>query len=319
VHIGAETLDDLMREVFKALLKSGRPIRPSKGPAVELTGVLLELEQPRARLSRTEMKGTVFSCLGELCWYMSKKNDLAPIQYYLDYYRYCSDDGLTVHGGYGPRFFDARGHDQFANVLKTLKKKDSRQAVIQIFDAADIAVPHKDVPCTCNIQFMLRHEHLHMFTSMRSNDVFKGLPHDIFAFTFLQEIFATALGAKLGTYKHAVGSLHLYDDCRAKAKQYLREGWQEKVLMPPMPAKDPWSSVNMLVETESKIRAGTEVDIAELKLEPYWADLVRLLGIYTFTRNRKFTKAGLLRKQMSSTIYDAYIEKRLNVKKAGKK
>jgi thymidylate synthase len=318
VHISAEILDDLMQDVFKKLLRSGKSIKPTKGAALELTGVLLELEHPRARLSSTEMKGTVFSCLGELCWYMSGKNELAPIQYYLDYYRFCSDDGLTVHGGYGPRLFNMRGLNQIENVLKTLKKKDSRQAVIQLFDAEDIAKDHKDTPCTCTIQFFLRQDRLHMLTNMRSNDVFKGLPHDIFAFTFLQELVASSLDIQLGTYKHAVGSLHLYDDCRTKAKQYLKEGWQEKVLMPSMPAKDAWSSMNALVDAESKIRTGIEVDIGALKLAPYWADLARLLAIYTYTKNRKYSKAEPLSQQMSSDVYNPYIEKRMAKKNAKK-
>ena len=59
---------------------------------------------------------------------------------------------------------------------------------------------------------------------MRSNDAFKGLPHDVFCFTMLQEIFARTLGVHVGVYKHAVGSLHLYDKDRQKANQYLKEG-----------------------------------------------------------------------------------------------
>ena len=33
---------------------------------------------------------------------------------------------------------------------------------------------------------------------MRSNDVFMGFPHDVFAFTMIQEILANDLGVKLG-------------------------------------------------------------------------------------------------------------------------
>jgi len=40
------------------------------------------------------------------------------------------------------------------------------------------------------MQFMVRRRRLHLLTNMRSNDAFIGLPHDIFAFTMLQEIMA---------------------------------------------------------------------------------------------------------------------------------
>ena len=75
---------------------------------------------------------------------------------------------------------------------------------------------------------------------MRSNDVIKGLPHDIFCFTMLQEMVARMISVDLGIYKHCVGSLHLYDTDKSKAKSFMREGWQStKSAMPPMPDGDP--------------------------------------------------------------------------------
>ena len=74
-----------------------------------------------------------------------------------------------------------------------------------------------------------------MFTNMRSNDAFIGLPHDIFAFTMIQEIVARALKLEPGTYSHAVGSLHLYKTNRDAARKYLKEGWQSTVVMPRCP------------------------------------------------------------------------------------
>src|SRR5450759_4353018 len=119
------------------------------------------------------------------------------------------------------------GIRQIDNVINLLKKKsESRQAVIQLFDASDIVEVHKDIPCTCTLQFLIRQRRLNMITNMRSNDAFLGLPHDIFAFTMLQEIIARTLGVEMGTYKHAVGSLHLYDKNRNSAQQFLDEGWQ---------------------------------------------------------------------------------------------
>src|ERR1700690_496760 len=89
--------------------------------------------------------------------------------------------------------------NQFENVLNLLKElPTSRRAVIQVFDAADNASGHlKDVPCTCTLQFMIRSRRLHMITYMRSNDAFWGLPHDVFAFTMLQEYVARTIGVEL--------------------------------------------------------------------------------------------------------------------------
>src|SRR5271170_6317384 len=136
------TLDDVMRAVVTAIQAHGHPIRPTKGHAKELVGVLLEVTDPRARLSRTETRGKLFSSLGEFCWYLAKTDKLAFIEYYIKRYKK-SADGDEIFGGYGPRLFDWNGLDQLANVTDILRNKtDSRQAVIQLFDARDIVEDH---------------------------------------------------------------------------------------------------------------------------------------------------------------------------------
>lgn len=309
MHIAAETLDDLLRQIIPKLLKIKKSIRTSRGNVTELIGVLLQLDNPRARLSLTETKGRVSSCLGELLWYLAKTKDLKFITYYLPRYEKESEDGRTIYGAYGPRLFKMKGKDQVDNVLALLKKRrNSRRAVIQLFDAADIAKEHEEIPCTCTLQFMIRDRCLYMFTYMRSNDVFIGLPHDIFAFTMLQEIFARTLGVGIGKYYHAVGNLHLYKRDRKNARQYLKEGWQSMAPMPSMPATDPWSSIHKLLNAEHMIRSGRTVRLRDLHLRPYWADLVRLLQIYWHFKEKEDIQIIQLKRKMSNRVYDSYIE-----------
>jgi thymidylate synthase len=311
MYISANTLDDLLRRVLTRLLASTNKIRASRGGTTEIAGVLLNLSNPRARLSRTENKRVLFSCLGELLWYLAGSRELQFIEYYVSRYADESDDGVTVHGAYGPRLFRVRGHDQVANVLSLLKRRpSSRRAVIQLFDASDLAIQHKDVPCTCSLQFIVRESRLHLFTSMRSNDAYIGLPHDVFAFTMLQEIMARSLGVDVGTYKHAVGSLHLYDKHRRAARAYLKEGWQETIVMPPMPSTDPWPSIRKVVRSEKAIRLkrNGRPRRRRLDLEPYWMDIVRLLRAYRSFRDRDATTIGQLKSEMSTHVFDAFMD-----------
>src|SRR5690606_4963573 len=122
--------------------------------------------------------------------YLSKSNNLDFIKYYIPPYHKASDDKVTIHGGYGPRLFNMNGHiNQVDNIINLLKTNpSSRRAVIQLFDAEDLLNYHSDIPCTNTLQFTIRDDKLIMMTSMRSNDAFLGLPHDIFCFTMLQEI-----------------------------------------------------------------------------------------------------------------------------------
>jgi thymidylate synthase len=312
MFIAADTLDDLLRRVITKVLTKGRRVETAtRGANTELFGVLLQLNKPRARISRAEKRRTLFSCLGEFLWYVSKKNELAFISYYTDRYLDESEDGETVRTGYGPRLFANNGHNQFVNVIATLKQKPgSRRAAMQIFEAGDGAVGQKEAPCTCTIQFAIRSNKLHMITFMRSNDIYYGLPHDVFAFTMLQEVIARTLGVGLGKYTHAVGSLHLYDKHRDGAKKMLKEGWQEDVPMPHMPKGDPWPSLQKLLFVEAQLRDEQEVDIENLPLEPYWKDLARLLQVYRLFRDNKNERIAKVRKLMAVDIYDPFIEKK---------
>lgn len=273
-----KSLDDLMRAVLERIPNEGRPIEPTKGRALEVVGAALELANPLARLSRSESRSTAFSAIGELLWYLSGSDSADDVSYYIKMYEDLAVDG-RIEGAYGPRL---RGEqDQLRSVVDVLTgKTDSRQAVVQIFDRSDLA-NERDVPCTTTMQFFLREGRLDLVVSMRSNDVFLGLPHDVFCFTMIQELVARSVGAKLGKYVHLVGSLHLYDRHSVSAKKFLDEGWQGSAQMPEMPDQDPWEQVDRLLELESMLRqkpgsqpTGETLDV------PYWGDLAAMLWAF---------------------------------------
>ena len=313
-YIHTETLDDLMRSVFQQILCYGEQIKPSKGPALELAGLLLEIENPRARLSRTQNRGRPISCLGEFCWYLAKSNDLSFIQYYISDYEKWADEGI-IYGGYGPRLFDWRGMNQFENVANRLRENPhSRRAVIQLFDAQDNVEEHSDVPCTYTLQFMVRGEELSLIAHMRSNDAYGGLPHDIFCFTMLQEIMARKLSIEVGTYKHMVGSLHLYNCDVRMSKRFLDEGLQSTTApMPPMPCGDPDPGIDDLLRAERAIRTDQGFDVKALTaMDPYWADLVRLLLVFKYSQQKGLDELQRTLLALESPIYGVYIQDRIN-------
>lgn len=313
MYICADSLDDLLAKVYRPLLKRGTRITPTKGHAREIYGVLLKLSSPRVRLSRTESRGILFSCLGELLWILAGSNALDFIEYYIPEYRKFSDDEQTIFGAYGARMFGQSPNNQLHRVIALLHSKpDSRQAVVQLFDRNDTLEPHKDIPCTCTLQFAIRDKRLHMLTSMRSNDAWLGLPHDVFAFTMIQELVARALGIELGEYRHAVGSLHLYERDANKATRYLDEGWQPRRPMQPMPQGDPWSSVNLLLDFEMRVRTDDSFvpDPREF-MDSYWADLATLLTVYkTFKTPGNSQETRRLKRRLHDEAYAMYINKR---------
>lgn len=311
----AKTVDDLLRHALENIAKYGEPIKASKGPTREITGVVLELTSPRARLSLTESRGKLFSCIGELCWYLSGSDTTSFIVHYISGYKRYDERG-RIFGAYGPRLFKPwKGVEQFENVIRRLNDKPtSRRTVLQLFDAADLAKEYKDIPCTCALQLLVRRGKLDLIVYMRSNDVIKGLPHDIFFFTMLQEITARRLSLEPGIYKHCVGSLHLYADDEEKAKSFLGEGWQStKSAMPPMPDGDPSAGIGLLLKAEAMVRRGKEVHAKLFEdADPYWADLVRLLQVFSYRRRRNKRAVADIRQKMAFPIYDTYIKRALD-------
>jgi thymidylate synthase len=306
----AATLDDALKAIFEEILDNGEAVAPTKGPSLEITGVAIQISNSRARLSRTETRGRAIGCLGELCWYLAGSDDVEFIAYYLSRYRDLQENG-RLSGAYGPRLFQGSGLNQIANVTSILRKKSaSRQAVVQLFDAGDIAEDRKDVPCTCSLQFLLRGDGLQLIAHMRSNDAYIGLPHDVFCFTMLQEIVARDLGVEPAAYKHLVGSLHLYEKDVESARQYLGEGWQSTLdSMPAMPLGDPWPMVEILLKAEQRIRAGEGIDDATLDdAGPYWADLVRLLQVFRCKKDNDLDGIKVLR-QRTNKLYFPFIDR----------
>jgi thymidylate synthase len=308
VHsLSRDSIDDLLRDVIELAVGEGIQISPSKGDALDLVGVQLALAQPRARISRTETRGRVFSALGELAWYLSGSNDIDFIEYYLRYYSDLDEHG-KAHGGYGPRLFGSPGAaGQVHSIVEALRRSPhTRKAVIQLFDHEDLVGDHLDIPCTCTLQFLVRNEQLDLVTYMRSNDIHKGMPHDLFSFTMIQELVARSIGVDLGTYYHFVGSLHLYESDIGKARRFLSEGWQSSMPMEAMPDGDPWGYVADFLSIERELRLDGYSGSAVPSIHPYWDDLARLLAIYRLSNEADFPTARELASTLNSAMLRTY-------------
>src|SRR3569832_1630976 len=111
MYISAPTLDDLLRRVYEKLLRSKNRVEPSRGEATELSGILLQLKNPRARLSRTENRGNLISSLGALLWYLAATKELAFISYYIHLYKIDSYDKETIYCVFGAWLCIDRGEN----------------------------------------------------------------------------------------------------------------------------------------------------------------------------------------------------------------
>lgn len=95
----------------------------------------------------------------------------------------------------------------------------SRRAILTIHNPVWDVIDgdSKDIPCTLNLQFLVRDSKLHCICTMRSNDIWYGTPHNVMMFTFLQRALAGWLGIPTGDYIHRANSLHMYQKHWEKA------------------------------------------------------------------------------------------------------
>lgn len=194
--------------LVNALLRYGERSAPRGQPILELRPVVIELSDPRRSVIAVKDRWLNYSFMvAEWLWIVDGRNDVAMIRFYNKQIGQFSDNGRTFFGAYGPRF-----REQLARVIKTLTvDPDSRQAVIELWREPPPG-GSKDIPCTLSWQFFIRQGKLEMHATMRSSDVWLGLPYDVFNFSMIQQGVAALLGGiQLGKLTLTLHSSHLYD------------------------------------------------------------------------------------------------------------
>ena len=175
----------------------------------------------------------------ESLWIASGRNDMAYITHYLPRMLDYSDDGVSMRGGYGPRYRDYNGgaEDYRVETLNVRQKgsvdqlryvvecfaadAETRRAVISFgdpmkddFDDGGRLKITKDIPCTRELHFIKQPgaNKLDLIARMRSNDLIWGASAiNIFNYTFMQEYVAAILGMEVGNYYHIADNLHYYE------------------------------------------------------------------------------------------------------------
>lgn len=159
----------------------------------------------------------------EAYWILTGDNLVKNIEPYNKNIAQFSDDGEVFFGAYGTKIMP-----QIEYVVEAFRRDlHTRQAVINIW--RESPPPTKDVPCTISMVFNIRQGLLHAYVTMRSSDIWLGIPYDIFNFSMVSHYILARLYEEgiVGTvgigdlYLTAV-SAHIYDYDIPKAKELLK-------------------------------------------------------------------------------------------------
>jgi thymidylate synthase len=305
------------KKVLDFIITNGNHVSPRGKDTLEVSPCLVTIENPRDRVFYDEIRNlNIGFSVAEWLWIVSGRDDVEMLSFYNSKIKNYSDDGITFHGAYGTRIRDdgfncksTSFKNQFTDIINKLKEdSDSRQCIVNIFEHYKDFVPTKDVPCTVTFQFLVRDNRLNMVTYMRSNDAYYGFPNDIFNFTMIQEMIATALDIDVGIYQHFAGSLHIYDTefdkCCLKNVEPIQQGKLE--------FKDLNHWVNDIAKFEEFARK-TSCFYYPNSSNKFTQDLCHVLESYIFLKQKRYDELET-RISKTPTPYDNFFLRSLSKK-----
>lgn len=268
--------NELCAQACARVLAEGRAAAPRGLPTLEVLGSSLWLADPRARLVDLPPHRVINPAfaVAETLWILSGSGEAWIHEFNGSLAAYVGDG--PPHGAYGPRLRAWSGIDQFDRVRRLLQDDPhTRRAVLTIFDPARDLTDERDIPCTLGHRFYLREGALHMVTSMRSQDVWRGLPYDLFAATVLLELMAGWVGARAGRWQHQVDSLHLYAPEFAAARHVTAGDSTDQAVRPMGALAVPWEGFDARI---AQVIAGERVG------DPAWDDLADVMASFRLWR-----------------------------------
>lgn len=275
----AKSFHDAWFDALYATLQDGNQSSPRGMLIQERLAAQVTFDASRALLVHPVRDLNYRFAVSEFLWMAAGCGLVEPVARFNSVMRRFSDDGIYLAGAYGPRIKGQWG--RVVNALKT--DPDSRQAVALIWRPDDATPPvSKDVPCTIAAQFLIRGGQVHGLWTMRSNDLWLGLPYDAFTFARLTACVAGELNLPVGAVTITAGSSHLYEEHWDAARRCIRE-WEGSgsVKLAPLSGFPP-HELDLMVISGRRPRAMATADILTATGEPTpfpgaWEQYARVL------------------------------------------
>jgi len=211
---------------------STKSITPSRiGNVKDLGACTYQISEDTFRLCFLKERAiNPFFALAEFSWIITGSNKLKPLEYFISNYNSFSDDNETLNGAYGHRLRKYFKLDQINEAIKQLQSNsNTRRVVLSMWSTNDLTAKSKDIPCNTSIYLKIRNNKLDISITNRSNDIYLGVPYNIFVFYLLQVYIANQLSIDIGIQTHFTDSLHLYERDFEKVETILKNNSYETI------------------------------------------------------------------------------------------
>ena len=223
-------------ELLKYVLDNGEKIKTRNGDTISILGNMIEFDNININLPILTTKKIYFKgVIEELLWflkghtnakYLQEKNvhiwDGNSTREFLDknnLSNYEENELGPIYGwqwrNFGKKYKlngDEEGFDQIKYILEELSKNDnSRRAILSAWNPLqlkEMALP----PCHILYNFYKNSDGLSCMMTMRSSDLFLGLPFNILSTAILTIIIAKVLHINVSKIKICLGDTHIYEE-----------------------------------------------------------------------------------------------------------
>ncbi len=160
----------------------------------------------------------------ELAWMLSGTKDTKWLKQYTQIWTAFETAKDTVETAYGHRWRYAFGVDQIMNIIGKLHSDpSSRQQVLLSWDPrVDNVQNATNIPCPYTAVVNIIDNKLNIHLTLRSNDVYLGLPYDVMMYTLLGQALAISLHIEPGELFYSIAHMHLYENQFEAAETLVR-------------------------------------------------------------------------------------------------
>lgn len=190
----------------------------------EILANLENITEPQNRVIILHNRGNnIFALIAETLWVLAGRNDMEYLTRYLPRATDFSDDGKVWRAAYGPRLRNWKGVDQFKGVRdRILEDKNTKRAVMNIFDPEQDYVDSLDIPCNNWLHFMARDGKLNLDVAVRANDAIWGFGGiNTFEWSVLLQLMSFWTNKEVGRMNWFTGTIHVYDRHYKKMQRIL--------------------------------------------------------------------------------------------------